>query len=154
MEGSWIGRRFGLFQDLWPRKTPQKQTPSALCQSWSLFFLESFFSFLGIGSYNCKMVQTFSVSWLKFIQNHGRHQPKKKTQRFQHEKRPQLWTSSPVQSQGVSIWIHATKNWSTNLCSQKKMKNDLSLLASFIVESFGSWRCYKRATRLAVMTKQ
>ena len=64
MEGSWIGRRFGLFQDLWPRKTPQKQTPSALCQSWSLFFLESFFSFLGIGSYNCKMSKLFQwVSW-------------------------------------------------------------------------------------------
>lgn len=64
MEGSWIGRRFGLFQDLWPRKTPQKQTPSALCQSWSLFFLESFFSFLGIGSYNCKMSKLFQwVGW-------------------------------------------------------------------------------------------
>ena len=148
MEGSWIGRKFGLFQDLWPRKTPQKQTPSSLCQSWSLFFLESFFSFLGIGSYNWKCPNCFSEvhpkSW----------QTSTKKKRFQPTKSPQLWTSSPVQSQGVSMGMHAMKNSSTNLCSLKKMKNDLSLLASFIVESFGSWRCYKRAARLAVMTKQ
>ncbi len=77
MEGYWIGRRFGLFQDLWPTKTLQKQAPSSLCQSWSLSFFESFFSFLGIANYYNSKVQSFANSWLNSIQNHGRHKPKK-----------------------------------------------------------------------------